>query len=171
MANTLISYWPAWTAITLAGLVTLNQAITESEKFANMLGRVGRSIYERSKRRYQMDQIEFSRAVRTAVNEERQKWEDDETRALNVVSGQMEFVTGLASNQQKQLNEFSFQVRCLTSYVEYEADWHHKLRMMLLRANGEGLDFATLPDHLDFSEFERNCREKNNTAWRTWGIA
>lgn len=161
------SYWPAWVAISAAGLVTLNQAITESEKFANMLGRFGRAIYARSKRRYQMDQIEFSRAVRAAVTEERHKWEADETRALNVVSGQMDFVATVAAAQQAQLNELNFRVRCMTAYVEYEAEWHHRLRMMLLSADG-GL--AVLPDHYDYAEFERKCKAHNNMNWRTWDI-
>jgi hypothetical protein len=167
-----VNYWPAWTAITVATLVMLNQAITESEKFANMLGRVGRAMYARSKRRYQMDQIEFSRAVRDAVGEERHRWEADEVRALNVVTGQMEYVVTVAAKQQEQLNELNFRVRCMTAYVEYEAEWHHRLRMLVLRAdvNGGAVGISELPPHHDFAEFERKCNENKSTAWRTWGV-
>jgi hypothetical protein len=148
----------------------LNQLITESEKFANLLGGIGRRMYARSKRRYQMDQIEFSTAVRNAVNDERKKWEEDEARALKALDGQMDFVTETAKQQQQQLSELSFQVRCMTAYVEYEADWHHKLRMLLLKLDPKVgiVSVDDLPHHMDYTEFENKCKESKNTNWRRW---
>lgn len=166
------NYWPAWVAILVATLVMLNQLITESEKFANVLGSIGRKMYARSKRRYQMDQIEFSKAVRDAVSDERQKWEDDEARALSAVEGQMTFVADVAEKQQIQLAELSFQLRCMTAYVEYEAEWHHKLRMRILTSDPVNavISVEDLPDHLHYAEFERKCKDSNSLSWRSWGI-
>jgi hypothetical protein len=160
-------YWPAWVAIAVATIVLLNQAITESKKFASALGKFGLWWYDRSRKRYQMDQIEFSTAVRNAITDERKKWEEDESRALTVVTGQMDFVARTATEQQKQLAELSFQMRCMTAYVEYEAEWHHKLRMKLLTASGS-VTIDDLPDHMHYSEFERNCREHGDVIWQRW---
>lgn len=164
------SYWPAWAAIGVATLVFVNQAITESEKFANLLGRFGRSIYARSKRRYQMDQIEFSSAVQMAVASERQKWSEDEARALTVVTGQMTMIADIAKQQKIQLEELNFQLRCMTAYVEYEAEWHHRFRMVLLSADvGNGLiNTHELPDHMHYADFEKKCKDLKNMSWRTW---
>jgi uncharacterized phage-like protein YoqJ len=167
------SLWPAWTALGVGALVTLNQLLTESEKFANLLGSVGRKFYARSKLKYQMDQIQFSTAVRAAVNDERKRWEEDESRALAVVTGQMAYVSSTAEEQQKQLEGLSFQIRCMTAYVEYEANWHHQLRMQMLRADSKNdgmISIETLPNHMDYSDFEGNCKKFNSMAWRSWGI-
>lgn len=168
---TLVNLWPAWVVLFVASLVLLNQLLTESEKFANLLGRFGRGIYDRSKRRYQMDQVEFSNAVRTAVAEERKQWEETEDRALTTVRGQMELVSTVAKNQQDQLKEFNFQLNCMRAYVEYEAEWHHKLRMRLLSVENQGLiKIDDLPEHMMYNDFETKCREAGTVSWRTWGL-
>lgn len=170
-SSTLVNLWPAWVVLFVASLVLLNQLITESEKFANLLGRFGRELYNRSKRRYQMDQVEFSKAVRDAVADERKRWEEDEARALTVVEGRMEFVSKLAGTQQDQLKELSFQLGCMRAYVEYEAEWHHRLRLRLLAVQNEGLiKVDDLPDHMLYVDFESRCREAGNMSWRSWGL-
>lgn len=169
----LANYWPAWVAIAVATLVMLNQAITESEKFANLLGRFGRAIYARSKRKYRMDQIEFSDAVRQAVADERKRWEEDETRSLTVVNERMAYVVGVAEKQSDQIKELSFQLRCMTAYVEYEAEWHHRFRMAVLRADkGDGTVVVNdLPNHMHYAEFEKKCKDTGDMNWRIWANA
>ena len=167
------NFWPAWLAVVIASLVMLNQMITESEKFANMLGGWARKLHERAKRRYKMDTIEFNEAVRQAVASERQRWESDEARALKAVEGQLTFVAKVAEDQQKQLNNLNWAQRCLTAYTEYEAQWHHKLRMAILKAeqNGGHLPVDAVVDHIHYAEFEERCRKSGNMNWRAWDIA
>lgn len=172
MPTTLLNYWPAWLGIAIATLVAVNQAITESEKFANTLGGWARKMHARAQKRHRMDTVEFNEAVRDAVADERTRWENDEARSLKIVEGRLEYVTKITENQQTEMGALSFQVRCMTAYTEYEADWHHRLRLLILRANQNGGEIAiqTLPDHMAYYEFETMCKQKGNLNWRTWGL-
>lgn len=164
--------WPAWLAVAIAALLTINQLISESEKFANSLGRVGRKLYERARTRRRMDTVEFNVAVREAVKAERKSWEDDEAREMKVMEGRLQFVTEITEEQQKQLREITFELRCHRAYGDYEGEWHNKLRIMALRAANNGGEIAidALPPHLMYSEFEEHCQQRDNMRWREWGI-
>lgn len=166
------SLWPAWLAIGFAILLTVNQLLSESEKFANLLGRFGRKMYERSRTRRRMDTVEFNAAVREAVKVERKAWEEDEERALKVMEGRLEFVTEITTAQQEQLKELNFQIRCHTAYSEYEAEWHNRLRILMLRAaqNGGTVAIDDFPPHMHYGDFEDFCRQHGNMRWRDWGI-
>lgn len=154
----------------IAALVAFNQAIGESQKFANMLGKWGRKMHQRARANYRMDTTEFNAAVRDAVADERERWEAEEARALTMVEGRLSYVTGITETQQKELQELSWSLRCHTAYTEYEADWHHKLRMKIVQANQDGgkIPIEMLPDHKSYYEFEVLCKDKGNLNWRTW---
>jgi hypothetical protein len=164
--------WPAWLAIGFAILLTLNQLLSESEKFANLLGRFGRKLHARARDRRRMDTIEFTSAVREAVNEERERWERDEERALKIMEDRLEYVTDITKAQQEQLKGLSFDLRCLTAYSEYETSWHNRLRMLAARAatNGGKVPIEELPPHIGFGEFEERCKREGNMRWREWNI-
>lgn len=161
--------WPAWLAVGLGALVGLNQLVTESEKFANALGRAGRAWHARARRRYRVDVAEFNAALTERLEEERQRWRDEEARALVAVQGRLKYVTELVTTQQTEMTELEFQIRCFSSYAEYEADWHHRLRMLIIKAdlNGRHINIDQLPDHIPFTDFEHECRVKGMN-WRTW---
>lgn len=163
-------WWPAWLAMAIAGLVAFNQAIAESKKFASLLGGWGRKMHDRARSRYQMDTAEFNAAVRDAVADERARWDSEEARALTMVEGRLKYVTEITETQQKELQELSWSLRCHTAYTEYEADWHHKLRMKVVQANRDGgkIPIGDLPDHRSYYEFETLCKDKGNLNWRTW---
>jgi hypothetical protein len=170
MINT--AYWPVWLAILLSGLAGIYQVITEFQKIANLFGKFGRGIYERSRARHRMDTKEFHEAVRVAVEEERERWEVDEARALTVVKERLEYFIGLSEQQQAELIEMRWYKRVDTAYGEYESEWHHRLRLAILRAskNGGAIPIEILPEHIHRGDFERMCREKDSFNWRTWGI-
>jgi hypothetical protein len=172
MWSEVVNLWPAWLAITLAGLVTVNQLISESSKFANVLGSIGRKLHERARERRRMDTIEFSTAVREAVATERKGWEEDEERALKIMEGRLEYVTQITEAQQQQLKDLNFDIRCLTAYSHYETAWHNKLRMLAARAdlNGGSIPIEHLPHHMEYSEFEERCKSEGHTRWREWQI-
>jgi hypothetical protein len=170
MINT--TYWPVWLAIAFSGLAGGYQAITEFQKVANLFGKFGRNIYEKSRARHRMDTKEFHEAVREAVAEERARWEADEARALTVVEQRLEYFIGLTKQQHEELIAVAWARRCDTAYGEYESEWHHRLRLAILRANQNGgaIPIEILPEHVHRGDFERMCREKDNFSWRTWGI-
>ena len=164
--------WPAWLAIALAVLITLNQLLSESEKFANLLGRFGRTIHARARRLRRMDTLEFTNALQEAVAKERQRWEEDEERALNIMESRLRYVTEITAAQQEQLEAIGFDLRCLTAYSQYEVAWHNRLRALALRAdnNGGSVPVEELPHHIEFADFENRCKSENNMRWREWGI-
>lgn len=171
--NTAVEFWPVWLAVTIAVLVGTNQLLTESEKFANLLGRFGRKVYDRARARSRMDTVEFSAAVRDAVKSERESWEAEETRAFAAVERDLAYVTGVTNRQQERLEEFEWSMRCLTAYTEYEADWHHRMRLAILKAeqNGGVIPVEDLEEkfpHMHYREFEEKCRTANNMNWRSW---
>ena len=163
-------FWPAWLAIAIASVVGLGQLLTESEKVANLFGKWGRKIYNKARQRNRMDTEEFNRAVRDAVAEERERWERDEARALTIVEGEVKIVSDVAADQQRKMEEMYWTIRCLTAYTEYEADWHHRLRILVLQANANGgsIPISDFADHIHYAEFEKKCREHNNMNWRSW---
>jgi hypothetical protein len=162
--------WPTWVAIATASFVGISQLLQESEKFANLLGRFGRGVHERARKRYRMDTKEFNDAVAKAVDRERDKWEEDEGRALTSVEEQLKFVVDIANAQRTQLEELSFQVRCMTTYTEYEAMWHHKWRLAVISAaHDDSIPLAAMPvEHVHYADFERRCRENRSMNWRDW---
>lgn len=164
--------WPAWLAIGFAILLAFNQLLSESEKAANVLGKFGRWIYSRARARRRMDTVEFTEAVRKAVDKERQRWEDDEARELKVMEERVAFITELTQEQQRQLREITFELRCHRAYGDYEAAWHNRLRVLAMRAdmNGGQIPIETLPPHIMYSEFEDRCRAEKTMIWRDWGL-
>ena len=164
--------WPAWLAIALAVIVAVNQIISESSKFANLLGGIGRTLHARARERRRMDTIEFTNAVHQAVKAERKSWEEDEERALQAMEGRLEYVAKITEAQQEQLKELNFQVRCLTAYSHYEVAWHNKLRIMAARAdqNGGVIPISELPHHMEYGEFEERCKTEGHTRWREWKL-
>lgn len=168
--NNLPAWWPGGLAIAIAMIVAVNQLIAESSKFANLLGGWGRKLHARARARYRMDTADFNEAVRDAVADERKRWEEDEARALKAVEGRLTYVTEITKAQQEEMNTLSWQIRCHTAYTEYEADWHHQLRMKIVKAlkNGGAIPVEVLPEHIPFYDFERLCKDKSSFAWRTW---
>lgn len=170
------SYWPAWVALAATGLAILNQAITESQKLANVFGRFGRKLYDRARRRARMDNEEFNTALDKRLEvkrtEWRKEWEADEARALTALRRDMTYVAGVAESQQERLDTLEFEVRCHTAYSEYEAAWHNRLRILAERANNNGgeIPVALLPEHVHYDEFEERCKSEGNMNWRRWGI-
>ena len=73
MPNDIAALWPGWLAIAIAVIVSLNQLLSESEKFARLFGRFGRWVYARAKARHRMDLEEFNDAVRDSVADERER--------------------------------------------------------------------------------------------------
>jgi hypothetical protein len=170
--STLASYWPAWLAIALAGMAGFYQVITEFSRFANLFGKWGRTLYQKSRERHRMDTEDFHKAVRKAVEEERQRWDEDEARELATVQERLNYFIGLAELQQREMAELSFQTRCHTAYTEYEAEWHHRLRIAISQAlhNGGAVPVDKLPDHIHYAEFEKKCRDAGTMSWRGWGL-
>jgi hypothetical protein len=168
----LTNYWPAWLAIVLATLVALNQAISESQKFANLLGGWARKMHARAKIRHRMDIEEFNDAVRDAVADERKRWEEDEASSINILERRLRHVSDMALAQQEEISELSWSRRCNGAYAEYESYWHQKLRVLILKANRNGgsIPIEELPENVPFHEFEQMCRERGNFNWQKWGI-
>jgi hypothetical protein len=168
----LASYWPAWMAIILSLLAGLYQLITEFRKFANLLGPLGRRLYDRSRTRHKMDTTEFNQAVREATAEERERWEKDEARAMILYEGRLKHVSDLTEDQQRELKEVQWQLRCHHAHAEYDSEWHSILQRLIRRAarNGGQIPIDDLPDHIHFSDFEQMCRDNKNFSWRTWGL-
>ena len=164
--------WPAWVALAIGTLIAFNQGISESQKFANLLGGWARGMHQRARDRNRMDTEEFNKAVRQAVADERERWENDEARALTVVEKRLEHVIVITEEQQKEMQDLSWMNRCLIAYSEYESAWHHKMRLKTARAaaNGGTIPVEEIINHIEYYEFQSLCKDRNSMAWRTWDL-
>jgi hypothetical protein len=119
-------------------------------------------------RRHRIDLIseEFAEAVSRAVETARDKWETEGNDALLALQGQLKTVSRITEQQRVQLTELLFKVRCMTVYTEYEALWHHKLRVMSNTAIDDHIPIAVLPKHIDYYQFEVLYR--SNPDWQNW---
>jgi hypothetical protein len=164
----IVAWWPAWLAIAVSGVIALNRAIEESSKFAAILGRFGKKMHDRALARKQVEfaAAELAEAVMKAVEEARRTWQTDENAALRALDGRLRSVAEVPSQHIIDMDEMRFQVRCLMAYSEYEATWHHRLQTKAAQAPGGCLDFADIPDHVDYWQFEKLYRV--NERWRDW---
>lgn len=168
-SSMMLQLWPAWLAILLAGAAGLHTLITTSEKVANLFGRVGRWLHRRARKSYILDIQEFNLVVNKAIGEARDKWEAEESRALSVVEERLKYMTDLVDRQQLELRELGFRHLCTLSYIEYEAEWHHRLRMAIIDQNDPTALLPAVEQHISYAEFETKCRSRG-TNWRQWSL-
>lgn len=166
----LLDLWPAWVALTVTGLIALNRAIEESGKFAAFLGKWATKRHERALARHHVDlaAAEFADAVKDAIEAARKTWESEENEALTALDKRLETVSEITATQKTDLDELRLQVRALMAYTEYEAAWHHRFGIVVIRHEGNGscVPIIDIPAHMDYSEFETLYRV--NQRWRDW---
>lgn len=160
--------WPAWLSLVLVAIVGLNELIKQSSTLANLLGGWAKKIHARAAAGRQVDlaSAEFTKLVASALEDAREKWEEDENEALASLNTRLETVRTVTAEQALNITELQFQVRCMTAYTEYEAWWHHQLDLRKARA-ADALPVAEILDHLLYFEFEQKCRDVD-MKWRTW---
>lgn len=165
-----LSLWPAWVALAISGLFALNKLIEESGKFAAFLGKWALKIHRRALARHHVDlqAAEFSQAITNALESARRAWLSDENEALRALDQRLEAVSGVTSQQARDIKELRFQLRCMTAYTEYESVWHGRLLRLISSAGNGHVRVEDLPPHVNFYEFE--ARYRDNTSWRDWSL-
>jgi hypothetical protein len=170
MFDHLVQYWPAWLSLTVAGLLGINKLLEEYSKLAAFFGPIGKKIHARAAARQSRELIatEFAQAVSEAIEKAHDKWESEENAALQALDKRLATVSGITAQQKQDIDELLIQVRCLMAYSEYEVIWHQRLRIAALKTSGDSLPIASLPDHVDFYEFEPMY--KADPHWRAWAL-
>lgn len=169
----LTGYWPGWLSLVVAFILVVNKLAEESEKFANRLGSIGRRIRKKSLERHHIDlkAAEFAQAVRVevgkAVDEARQKWEEDENEAIAALDARLTTVSAVTAQQIIDIEGLNYQLRCAMAYTEYEATWHNRLSIQVANSGGK-ICLDDLPLHFGYFEFEKTY--KADTNWRKWGF-
>lgn len=163
----LLSYWPGWLALLIAGMMAFNKLVEESYKFASYFGKWGKKLHTRALARHHVNLAaeQFAMAVKDAVEIARKQWEADDNEAIRALDERLGTVSRVTSDQKANIEELLFQVHCLTAYTDYEGLWHNKFRAIAARGNGR-MNLSELPTHMLYYEFETQF--KMNPKWREW---
>lgn len=163
----LVTYWPGWLALIIAGVMAFNKLVEESYKFASVWGKWGKAAHAKALARHHVDLAaeQFATAVKNAVNAARETWESEDNEAIKALDDRLGTVSRVTADQKTNIDELIFQVRCLTAYTDYEGVWHNKFRAMAARSDGV-LRLDELPGHMLYYEFE--VQYKVNQKWREW---
>lgn len=166
--DTLLSLWPGWLSLAVALILAFNKLVEESYKFASIWGKWGKQAHIRAMQRHHVDLAaeQFAAAVQTAVNHAREEWESEENEAIRALDDRLGTVSRVTADQKINIDELYFQVRCLTSYTDYEGLWHNTFRAQAARAVDGCISMADLPAHITYYEFE--IQFKINQKWREW---
>lgn len=164
MPEALTHNWPAWIAIAISVLLGVNRLIEESEKFAGFFGKWARKIHARHQEDLVIEKL--AEVVRQVLDSAHDEWESEGNEAMRAMAARLETMSDVSAQQKEDIDELLFQVRCSMGYGEYEALWHHRLRLAATNATGTCLPLADIPNHIDYYRFESMYR--SDTNWRTW---
>jgi len=165
------SYWPAWLALVVSGVIAFNRMIEESKKFSAFFGEWGRNRRERALRRHQVDlqASHFADAVKQAVEDARRKWQEDENEAIAALDRRLLVVAKVTEQQSRDIATCQKKINVMSAYADYESAWHNRMRAQVA-AQGDSVLVSELPPHMNFWQFEAQYLQKPDTDRSWWGL-
>lgn len=148
--------WIGVCVLALFFVYLLGQLAEKYETIAKILP-LGKWWHDRHKKRDTDEAQKLTDAIEAARN----TWSRHENAALATLEGRVAVIRAVSEQQSQNIEELQNEIRCFTAFSIYDARWHHKV----------SIDCATtskvsLPDHLDYFEFEHIWRNDPVAASR-----